>query len=376
MNRPGSAMANGNRLKLGIFSPNCSGGLAVTRVPERWKAEWDDNRDLAVAADRAGIEFLLPIARWLGYGGSGADAFHETSLEAVTWAAGLLAVTQHIMVFATVHTAFTHPVVAAKQFATLDQIGHGRFGLNVVCGWNEPEYRLFGLQLPREHRERYAYGQEWLDIVRKLWRDDRPFDWDGTHFHLQQAASRPKPWGGTEPAIFNAAASSEGREFAMQNSDFLFTSLVDLDKTRREVTLLKDAALQRYGRKIDVLGVSYVVCRPTRQEAIDYHRHYAEELADGPAVDRLMALMGQHAKSFTPEELRDHRIRFAGGHGSYPLVGSPDDVADAMERVSATGLAGITVSFVDYGREFPYFRDEVLPRLERKGLRQPVRYPG
>ncbi len=343
----------------------------MTRAPERWKAGWDENRDLAVAADRAGVEFMLPIARWLGYGGAG--AFQENSLETVTWAAGLLAATERITVLATVHTAFTHPVVAAKQFATVDHIGHGRFGVNVVCGWNEPEYRLFGLDLPREHRDRYAYGQEWLDIVRRLWRDEAPFDWTGAHFHLQQAVSFPKPWRGEEPVIFNAAASAEGRDFAMRNSDFLLTSLVDLDKTRQEVASLKQTAQQRHGRDIDVLGVAYVVCRPTRAEAREYHRYYAEEMADDAAIDRLMTLMGQHAKSFTPEELRDHRLRFAGGHGSYPLVGSPDDVADELARISATGLAGTTVSFVDYAREFPFFRDEVLPRLERKGLRAPMR---
>ncbi len=287
----------------------------------------------------------------------------------MTWAAGLLAATRHISVFATVHTAFTHPVMAAKQFATVDQIAHGRFGVNVVCGWNEPEYRLFGLQLPQEHRDRYAYGQEWLDIVRKLWREEDPFDWTGTHFRLERARSRPQPWGGTEPVIFNAAASSEGREFAIRNSDFLLTSLVDLDKTRQEVAQAKAAARDRHGRDIGVIGVSYVVCRPTRQEAVDYHRYYAEQCADEAALDRLMQLMGRHAKSFTPEELRDHRLRFAGGHGSYPLVGSPDDIADEMERISATGLAGTTVAFVNYIREFPFFRDEVLPRLERKGLR-------
>lgn len=234
MARRQGSLTNSNKLKLGIFSANCAGGMAVTQVQERWQAGWDENRELAVMADRAGIEFMLPIARWLGYGGAG--SFQDSSLETVTWAAGLLAVTQSINVFATIHTAFTHPVMVAKQFATSDQIGHGRFGVNIVCGWNEPEYRLFGLKLSQEHRDRYAYGQEWFDIVRKLWREDQPFDWNGTHFHLEQATSRPKPWGGSEPVIFNAAASTEGREFAIRNSDFLLTSVVDLAKTRQEVS--------------------------------------------------------------------------------------------------------------------------------------------
>ena len=366
--RPRS-LGPGNRLKLGIFSANCSGGLAATTVPERWPATWDGNLALAQMADQAGIEFLLPIARFLGYAPGG---FQDSALETITWSAGLLAATQRITVFATVHTAFTHPVMAARQFATIDQIAHGRFGVNIVCGWNEPEYRLFGLQLSRSHADRYAYGQEWLGIIRRLWREDTPFDHDGRHFHIQGAVGNPKPHGGSEPLILNAAASAEGRDFALRHSDCLFTSVVDLEKTARDVAAMQHSARATHGRAIDIFGTCYVVCRPTMQQARDYHRHYAEDHADSASVDRLMHLMGAHAQSFTAEEIAAHRTRFAGGHGSFPIIGDPDQVADMLARISATGLAGTTVSFVDYTGEFPYFRDTVLPRLERLGLRAPV----
>src|SRR5919205_2570063 len=63
------SMYNTNRLKIGLFGANCSSGRAVTRVPERWSGSWPDNLRLARMADDAGIDFLLPIARWKGYGG-------------------------------------------------------------------------------------------------------------------------------------------------------------------------------------------------------------------------------------------------------------------------------------------------------------------
>src|SRR5258708_16428446 len=69
MGRKHSPILNNNKLKLGFFSPNCSGGMSVTKVPERWVNSWDNNIRLAQLADEAGIEFLLPIARWIGYGG-------------------------------------------------------------------------------------------------------------------------------------------------------------------------------------------------------------------------------------------------------------------------------------------------------------------
>ena len=59
-----------NRLKLGVFSTNADGGLAITDVPERWLASWQDNLTAAQIADRAGLEFVLPIARWKGFGGT------------------------------------------------------------------------------------------------------------------------------------------------------------------------------------------------------------------------------------------------------------------------------------------------------------------
>lgn len=348
--------------KLGLFAANCAGGQAVTTVPESWPASWEDNRKVALIADDAGIDFLLPIARWKGYDGAG--IFHTSSLETTTWAASLLAVTKKLTVFSTVHVAFTHPVMAAKQFATLSQVGNGRFGLNLVCGWNEPEYRMFGLDLPQDHAARYAYGKEWLEIVRRLWREPEPFDWRGDYFKLEQAISAPKPTGG-EPVILNAAASAEGKDFAVAQSDFLFTSLIDLDRARDNVAALKALAMEHHKRSIDVLGVGHVVCRPTRREAEDYYDYYANQHADRAGVDRLMQIQSRFAKSFTAEEMQRLRIRFAGGHGTYPLVGSPDDIADELRRIEKTGLAGIAFSFVNYLDELPFFCAEVLPRLGR-----------
>ena len=63
-------MSSGNTLKLGLFAPNCDSGMAITTVPERWNATWDNNLALARLADEVGLEFLLPVARWIGFGGT------------------------------------------------------------------------------------------------------------------------------------------------------------------------------------------------------------------------------------------------------------------------------------------------------------------
>src|SRR5262245_1137592 len=63
------SLSGGNALKIGLFGSNCSSGRAVTKLPERWSGTWLDNLRLARMADQAGIEFMLPIGRWKGYGG-------------------------------------------------------------------------------------------------------------------------------------------------------------------------------------------------------------------------------------------------------------------------------------------------------------------
>ena len=101
---------------------------------------------------------MVPIARWKGYGGESNP--NGSSFESIAWACGLLAATRRIHVFCTVHVPLHHPLVAAKQMATADHIGQGRLGVNIVCGWNEDEFQMFGVT-KKEHDARYAQGEEW-----------------------------------------------------------------------------------------------------------------------------------------------------------------------------------------------------------------------
>ena len=158
-----------NRLKLGVFSTNADGGLAITDVPERWLAGWQDNLTAAQIADRAGLEFVLPIARWKGFGGK--NKVREWSFETFTWAAGLAAATEQIGLFMTVHVPLVHPLYAAKALATVDHISQGRAGLNIVCGWNPKEFGMFGTPLVEKG---YDQAAEWLEIVEGFTRPTSP----------------------------------------------------------------------------------------------------------------------------------------------------------------------------------------------------------
>ena len=206
-----SNIASGNALKLAIFGANCSSGRTYAVLPESWQASWDNNVQLAKLAEEIGVEGLVPIARWKGYGGESNP--NGSNFESLAWAGGMLAVTKRLSVFCTMHVPLHHPLVAAKQMATVDHIGAGRLGVNIVCGWNEDEFRMFGVA-KREHDERYAQGEEWWDIVKRLWSDAQPFDYDGVYYQLHGVEGAPKPHGDHIPLMMNAGSSPAGRRFA------------------------------------------------------------------------------------------------------------------------------------------------------------------
>ena len=364
-----AAMGSANRLKLGLFGANCSSGRAVTMVPERWSGEWADCVALAQMADAAGIEFMLPIGRWKGYGGD--TDYQGATFETVTWACGLLAKTRRLTVFGTVHAPLIAPLIAAKEFVTADHIGEGRFGLNVVCGWNEGEFDMFGATL-RDHESRYAYAQEWLEIIKLAWSAQEDFDFDGQFIKLNGARAKPKPYGGSRPLIMNAGASPTGQSFAIHNCDALFSNVsrgISSDETAAHVKNVRALARER-GRELDVYTVGVVTCRPTAREAEDYYRHCIVDNADWRAVDSILAMKDVTPQNHAPEEFQRIRNHQANGMGGLPLVGDPDGVASQMAKLAAAGLAGIAVSFVNYLDELPYFCAEVLPRLARLGLRE------
>src|SRR5215813_8649628 len=215
-----------NRMKLGVMAFNCSHGSTITTVPEAWKLNWPDTKDIAQAVDRAGMEVLLPVGRWRGYGGP--SNFNNRTFESFTWAAGLGCLTQQIGVFATCHVPLVHPVLAAKMAATIDHQTTGRFCLNVVCGWFKDEFDMFGADW-RHHDERYVYGEEWVRLVRDLWSREGEFDFDGKFFHAKKAWSEPKPIQKPYPPIMNAGGSKAGREFAATVADMNFVILTHHD---------------------------------------------------------------------------------------------------------------------------------------------------
>jgi dimethylsulfone monooxygenase len=113
-------LTSDNRFKLGIFGPNVSNGCAMTLAEGRLETSWPNTRAICKMADRAGLEALVPVARWKGFGG--ATNFNGSCFETYTWAAGIAEATERSAVFSTSHVPTVHPIMAAKQATTIDHI--------------------------------------------------------------------------------------------------------------------------------------------------------------------------------------------------------------------------------------------------------------
>ena len=177
----------------------------------------------------------------------------------------------------------------------------------------------------------------------------------------------------------SAGFSHRGRSFAAQAADLLFTSVSSLDRAPAIVESVRVYAA-RYDRKIDVYTSAQIVCRKTRREAEEFYRYFAEEKADFAAVEHMRRQKQATAGSDTPlSERMEYNPALharAGGPvypgtfpGAYTFVGTPDDIVAEMVQMNNAGLCGASIAFLNYIDEMPYFLAEVLPRMQRTGLR-------
>ncbi|MEM7250466.1 MAG: LLM class flavin-dependent oxidoreductase [Pseudomonadota bacterium] len=357
---------NENRVKLGVMAFNCSHGSTVTLDDSAWPMTWSDNVALAQMADRAGFEALLPVGRWKGYGGK--TNFNNRAFESFTWAAGISAFTEHAAVLATVHAPLVHPVTAAKQAATVDHISNGRFVMNVVCGWNKPEFDMFGVPW-REHDRRYDYAAEWLGLIQRLWQADQEFDFSGEFFEGKGLWSEPKPIQNPVP-LMNAGSSPVGQAFSARHCDMNFVMLRQRTEAndRKQIQHLKQMAAD-LGRNSQCWIHVYVVCRDSEAEARDFLHHYVHEQGDWDTAARMVEMFGIESGTLEPDVLEEFKFHFIAGHGGYPLVGTPTSIVDQIDRLSAMGVDGLLISWVDYLGECEQWISKVLPLMEAAGQR-------
>jgi dimethylsulfone monooxygenase len=371
-NKPSNPLFNDNKLKLGTFCTNTISNM--TFIPELLQPTWANTLAAARLADEAGLEAVVPIARWKGYLDEKPDHPSNNVLDVFAWAAAMAQATRYSAVFATSHAPTMHPVLVAKLSSTIDAISGGRFALNVVGGWNRREFEMFGIDLV-EHDQRYVYLEEWLQILRKLWTSPAEFDYESKNFRMKKAISRPQPLQKGGIPIMNAALSPVGMRFSAKNSQIGLISLQgdSPEGWRPQVEAYKKMAREEFGREIQLWTNVAVVQRDTRKEAEDYLHRYAVDYLDKEVLDSIMATISKENNiPMDSPVLAGMRYRMAVGAGS-PMIGSAQDLAEQLAAISKVGIDGVLMTWPDYIDGVRRFNKQVLPLLEAAGLRKPFR---
>ena len=368
--QPRNPLFNDNRLKLGVFGFNGQ-APSHTMLDELHVPTWPRILDVGALADTAGFEALVPFARWKH--GKTRDAVDPATLDVYDpfiWAAGLGQATRHPAVMATAHMSLIHPIIAAKQAATVDQISGGRFALNVVAGWNAPEFEMFGGDL-KTHGDRYAQAAEWMEVITRLWRETDDFDFNGSFYSIKKGESFPKPLQTPAPPIMSAGGSEQGRSFAARYADMCFTLLRSNqpEAAKADADAYRELARRDFGRHIQVWTVAYVIQRDTQAEAEAYQRHVLAN-ADHRANDAMMAMLGAQSKMMSPEAFLAFKNRYIAGAGGFPLVGTAEYIVEQCGRLSAAGIDGLLLCWIDYVDGLHRWNRSVMPMLEQASLRR------
>lgn len=361
-------LASQNRLKLGIFGINISSGLALTLAEDRHRVTWPRMIEISQLCDEYGFEANVPVARWRGYGGLSDP--QATNFETYTWAAGVAQATRQCAVLTTSHVPVVHPIMAAKQAATVDHISNGRFALNIVCGWYQPELEMFGAPI-REHDTRYEYAEEWIEIVKRLWSEEEEFDYEGRFFRISKGFSMPKPIQRPFPPLMNAGGSGRGRHFAAKHADmaFILPTSFEKDELFAQLESYRRLAREEYHRKLQIWTYAYVVHGDTDQEAERVRHYYAVEKGDDPCVENVIRVMGIQAQTLPPAVTDELKFHFKAGFAGIPLVGTADHIVDRLVQISEIGFDGVLLGWLDYAEGLRRWNKEIAPRLVQAGLR-------
>jgi dimethylsulfone monooxygenase len=358
-------------MMLGLFLPTQTGGFSQSTLLRGTRWDFEYNKTLTLAAEAHGFDFVFGLQQWLPKGGFGGPSrYRENFLDPFISTVALAPLTTRIITISTVHILYgdLHPLYLARFAATADHISQGRFGLNIVTGYDAAEPLMFGMERI-DHDARYDRADEFSSIMEDLWDGSDNVTRTGRYYKLQGAYVSPRPLYG-RPIMVSASASPAGFDYAARHSDIVFTSspvgpvFENAIKALPAHTQAIRAPYAKTGRTGKVIIFPLIICKPTRQEAFAY-RDAIVEHADLTSVHAYQVRhTGGDAKGWPKHVAAD---RILGGH--IQITGSPEDIADQIYELRDAGIDGIQIGFYDYVPDLEFFAANVLPLLERRNLR-------
>ncbi|MGI4855615.1 MAG: dimethylsulfone monooxygenase SfnG [Janthinobacterium lividum] len=353
--------ARSDALKFAYWVPNVSGGLVVSKIPQRtdWSVEY--NQKLARTAENAGFEYALTQIRFTA--GYGAEHQHES----VSFSQALLHATTKLKMLAAILPGPWNPAVVAKQIATIDHISNGRIAINVVSGWFKGEFTAIG-EPWLEHDERYRRSHEFITALKGIWTQDH-FTFRGDFYRFNDYTLSPKPVQKPHPEIFQGGSSRAARDNAASVSDWYFTNGNTPENLKLQIDdIQQKAAINKHQVRIGVNA--FVIARDTEEEAravlaeIIDHAHVEAVHAFGDAAKQAGNASpegeGNWAKS-TFEDLVQYNDGFRTN-----LIGTPEQIADRIIELKAVGVDLVLAAFLHFIEEVAYFGERVLPLVRER----------
>lgn len=387
--------------------------------------------DVARISEEAKVDFLM-WADTLGQGGY-FDGDLETPIREGIYnradpsmlAAALSRETTNLGLVITSSMIQDHPFHFARRMSTLDWLTDGRLGWNVVASYNPGMWRNFGLP-DLDHAERYAWLDEYMDVVYKLWEGswerDAPVHsverntWaDPTKVHLTNHESahysikgphqvEPSPQG--TPVLFQAGSSADGARFAAKHAEVQFIGgAAHPDAAGEYVRRVRNEA-ESFGRDPSTLvfapAITFAVGE-TEQEARRKYERYVDHFSYTGLAAKLNNMIGFDASKMdggVPMDalgtvtggiqgaLDGIKRHFPDGHtpsleeflrvkeASGITYGTPEQIADRIEQLWEKGINGLLVSCMTRPGSIKDFAEMVAPELQRRGLMQSEYAPG
>ena len=351
-------------MQVGVFLPINNNGWLISENAPQYLPSFDLNKRIALSAERHGLDFLLSMIKLRGFGGK--TQFWEYGLESFTLMSGIAAVTDRIKVYATCPTLIIPPAFAARMCNTIDSISHGRFGLNLITGWQPPEYTQMGLWPGDEHfRNRYQVLDEYARILRELWETGRS-DFQGRFYRMDDCLVRPQPEG--EMKIICAGSSDAGLAFSAKWADYAFC----LGKGVNTPTAFafNNERLAKFtaetGRDVSIFVLVMIIAAESDEAAMARWQH----INAGIDLDAIAWLTDQGAKDTVNPDTNVRQLAAPEGAVNInmgTLVGSYASIARMLDEMAAVpNTGGVLLTFDDFVQGVEDFGTRIQPLMKSR----------
>ena len=355
-------------MQLGVFIPIGNNGWLISTTSPQYKPTFDLNRTVVEKAERFGFDFALSMIKLRGFGGP--SEFWDYNLESFTLMAGLAAVTSRIQLFATIGVLTMPPPLVARMAVTIDSISKGRFGVNVITGWQEKEYAQMGLWPGDAHyQHRYEYCEEYVTIMKELWSTGRS-DFKGQFFTMDDCRCSPLPQKPIQ--IVCAGQSDRGTRFAAEYADYNFVSRQGVNEPAKiapSVARLVEANA-RTGRNCGALVLTMIIADETDAAAFAKWEHYKAGI-DFEAMYYRDAQANNDVTASADKETTIANFAAASKQklpaSQNVLIGSYASIAAMLDEMAAVpGVQGAMLTFDDFVVGMENFGTRIQPLMQSR----------